>query len=244
MPSFSLRPFLKILMTAAIVVSSTLLASGQEPQLKKKQAIITQDAMAKYHILDKHDKQGLFQIWNIEVPKVRVQGAYIDNKRSGNWVFFDYEGRIIIRHNYTLNKLITYDVENLKTLQINILDGSDTLNNPDIRLPLVLSPYEIYHNILIDKIRKKFSASHHNRKIIDMTVTALVDTSGQASYNFAYTHNGYAYKVPFKLDNELFRLDWLPAMFKNKTYNSEVSFTVKYFAGPSATYSKSPKRLK
>ena len=244
MPLAILRTFLKISIIMTMAISSISFATGQEPALKKKQAMVTQDAVANYYVLKNHDKQGLFQIWNLETPRVRVQGGFTDNKRSGNWVFFDHAGQIIIRHNYTLNKLITYDVENLKAFKITIYDGPDTLNNPEVRLPLVLSPYEIYHNILVNKIRKKFPTSHHNRKIIDMTITALVDSSGGATYNFAYSLYGYHYKVPFRLSNEMFPLDCLPARFENKTYNSEVSFTVKYFAGPIGTYSKWRKRAK
>jgi hypothetical protein len=239
---FSLRRFSKIKLIAAIVISTSTIASAQEPLLKKKQAKVTMDAMANYYASGKNIKQGLFQIWNVEVPKVRVQGGFNNNKRSGNWVFFDYQGKIIIRHNYTLNKLITYDKENLKNLEIKVFDGSDVLTNPDVRPPLVLSTFEIYHSMLLEKVRKRFPAAHQNRKIIEMTITAFVDSSGQATYNFAYNFNEQPYKVFFKVKNDLFQLDWLPAKFENKTYDSEASFTVKYWAGPSVSRSGRPYR--
>jgi len=56
-----------------------------------------------YTVIEKSYKEGILHgplkyYWNN--GNIRVQGSYLNQKRSGNWKNFDVNGKIILEENY------------------------------------------------------------------------------------------------------------------------------------------------
>lgn len=163
--------------------------------------------------------------------QIRLQGSYKDNKRSGNWYCFNAEGKMVLRYNYDVKKLISLDDKAFDSVEVEILD-----KNPDV-VSKASNPYPMcdigqLKTILIEELKNdpKFKSE---AGMIDANITVKINAEGKAQYYAKYTLNNVVYDTTIFLQDKLFTIEWFPSQYESRSYKSEFNFSARFQLLPS-----------
>lgn len=203
----------------------------------EKTGKLVDESKVTYNINENKKLEGAFKIEDA-ANVLRLRGSYIADKRSGDWYCFDAKGKMVLRYNYTVGKLLSLEQGDLTTLDIKVLDkNTEVANNASIPIPIC--SIDQYKTILIEELKDQLPGKE-KAGIIDVTaeIIAMIDGNGSAKYVALYAVNGVENKVVIYLKDKLFDLEWLPAKYNGKTYKSEVKFSTSFQIDPSTSSSK------
>lgn len=116
---------------------------AQTAELKEKKIPLNDDLRVVYHVKENNIKQGSYYIQNAKSAQFFVRGAYTDNKRSGNWYFYNEAGKPETIYSYQQNRLDFIDSALLNKLTINI-PGQDKEISENSQIPVLLSPIKVF----------------------------------------------------------------------------------------------------
>lgn len=168
---------------------------------------------------------------------LRLRGSYKENKRTGDWYCFDAAGKMVLRYNYTVNKLLSLEQTELAALTIKVIDRNDDVAT-NASIPVPICAIDQYKHLMEEELKDQLPAKLKAAKTtVSAEIVASIDATGEAKYIAFYTANGVEEKVNLYLKDKLFNLEWLPAKYNDKTYKSEVKFTTTLELDP-ASFSK------
>ncbi|SFG57950.1 toxin-antitoxin system YwqK family antitoxin [Pedobacter insulae] len=218
---------MKVVLTSSLIVG---LAVALFSTIEKKGNLIDQSKVT-YNITEDKKLNGAYLIEDAD-NVTRLRGSYVDNKRTGDWYCFDKAGKLVLRYNYTANKLLSLDKDAMTTLEIKVVDKDvDVATNA--RIPVPICSVEQYKKLLIEELKDAIPAKDRAEKLsVTADITAMVDQNGSAKYVALYLLKGVEYKANLYTKDKLFSLEWLPAKYNDKTYKSEVKFSSTFELDP------------
>lgn len=197
------------ILLAFILVYTFSFSQDNLKQIIKKDN--SNDIVEKYFVLktDKKIIQGKYK--RFMDNDLIAEGQYSNNKKSGNWKFYGYNGKLELEYNYDSNIVVSYDQNQL----------IDTLDRPVILLGSSIEP----RRYIQMNLRYPVDAQENNKsgRII---ISILIDENGKI----------YGYEIKQKiypsLDNAALEAvkkiigEWLPAIYKGKNIKSRFDIPV------------------
>ena len=211
-----IKPFLLSL----TFITTSLIVQAQNDGLKEKKIALNDDLRVVYHVKENNVKQGSYYIQNIKSSQFYVRGAYTDNKRSGNWYFYNEAGKPETIYSYQQNKLAFIDSTLLNKLTITI-PGEDKEVSEKSQIPVLLSPIKLFLAEMSNNIT--IPPDHFpGNESLPIQIKAAIDVNGITKYFLIYNHNGKPLEQQIKLKRSPFEIEWAPAVYNKKPVNSEV----------------------
>ncbi len=193
----------------------------------EKTGKLVDDSKVTYNIGEDKQLNGAYKIEDAG-NSLRLRGNYLDNKRTGDWYCFNTAGKVVLRYNYSVGKLLSLEQTELDALEISVIDKNEEVKTK-ASIPLPICSIEQYKQLLIGELKDQIPAKEIQGVVtVNAVITALVDSKGGAKYLASYSISGVEYKTVVYLKDKLFDLDWIPAKFNDKTYKSEVKFATSF----------------
>lgn len=208
----------KILLFILILLPQFLYAQETRKMQNKK-------GKETYHVLkaDKNTKQGTYIKRSYE-DKILVKGQYENNKKSGIWEFYDLQGELVLKYDYSNDSIVFNEMQDI------ITNKKYKVLEPHIGKSLTREPIylggdayiisEVFRNI-------KYPAyALRNKKTGEVMVSFTVDKNGKTSNFHVKKPEGYG------LDEEAIRVlellpdNWLPGLIDEEAIDVEVDFPV------------------
>lgn len=220
---------MKIALTSSLIVG---LAAVLFSTVEKSGSLVDQSKVT-YNLTEDKKLTGAYLIQDA-ANVIRLRGSYTDNKRSGDWYCFDQTGKLVLRYNYTANKLLSLDQSSLTSLEIKVID-----KDPDVttnaRIPIPVCSVDQFKKLMVEELKDQIPAKDKAEKVsVTADITAMIDANGAAKYAALYYIKGVEYKATIYTKDKLFNLEWLPAKYNDKTYKSEVKFSSTFDLDPNA----------
>lgn len=221
---------MKLILTSSLLVA---LATALYSTIEKSGTLVDQSKVT-YNITEDKKLSGAFVIEDA-AKVIRLRGSYTDNKRSGDWYCFDQTGKMVMRYNYSANKLLSLDQASLSSLEIKVVDKDPDVST-NARIPVPICSVEQFKKILVEELKDQIPAKDRSEKVsLTADITAMIDQHGSAKYIALYIMKGVEYKANIYTKDKLFNLEWLPAKYNDKTYKSEVKFSSTFELDPGAS---------
>ena len=218
---------MKTVLTSSLIVGlATFLLSTIE-----KTGKLVDDSKVTFNITEDKKLTGTYLIQDV-ANVTRLRGSYADNKRFGDWYCFDNTGKLVLRYNYTTNKLLSLDQSTLTSLEFKVIDKDpDVVSNA--RIPIPICSVEQYKKLMVEELKDQMPVKDRS-EIANVTadISAMIDQNGTAKYTALYVLKGVEYKVNLYIKDKIFSLEWLPAKYNDKTYKSEVKFSSVFDINP------------
>jgi hypothetical protein len=206
--------------TALVMLLTPLAAMSQDKLVKKK---VSLNLTEQYHVSnsDKDVRQGLYMVTDADGGAV-VRGKYENNKKTGTWMFYDPNNKLVQQ----------YDYNNSKMLYTNQDSGSFIKTDYSISAPdkaSVQAPVKIGGSTLA------FLSFYNTKDIppsilkeksdINIKYTINVEPTGQIGDVYAdYESNGTTErKKVYVRSNSSGLLDFIPAKVDGKEVKSTVT---------------------
>jgi len=219
-------------MKRIILATVTTLTFGIISLNKEKTAKLSDNSVVKYNVDDNGKKAGAFVISSAKGITL-LRGSYLNDVRTGDWYCFDKTGQVLLRYNYSLKKLVALDNKQISDFEFKVLDNNEDVTK-NARIPVPICSIEQFKSLfiseLINQIPPKLKSAKAN---FQAEVTILINEKGDAKYIAKYIVEGYEYKTSLDLDNKIFKVEWLPAVYNDKAYKAEVKFNVNFSIDPS-----------
>ena len=206
---------------ALIITVGSFSALAQNAELKEKKSTLNPDAVLIYHVSSNQIKNGPFYIKKPNNDQVLLKGAYTDNKRCGNWYFYDDKGQLETCYSYQQDKLAFIDSTLLSKIAINIPGQTDEVA-ANSTIPVLLSPM----NLFLAQITKELQIPQEHfqdGKPLPIDVISEIDETGAPKYSVSYKYQDKAIKHDVKLKNSnTFNIEWIPASYNKKPIKSQL----------------------
>lgn len=200
----------------------------------EKTGKLVDDSKVTYNLNEDRKLTGAFKIEDSK-DILRLRGTYLDSKRTGDWYCFDANGKMVLRYNYSMGKLLSLEQADLTAFEIKIID-KDVDVTTNARVPIPICSVDQYKKLMEEELKDQLPVKLKGEKNqISADIVALIDASGSAKYIAYYSINGVEDKVTLYLRDKLFNLEWLPAKYNDKTYKSEVKFSTTFISDPSTS---------
>lgn len=203
----------------------------------EKTGKLVDDSKVTYNIGEDKQLNGAYKIEDA-AKVLRLRGSYLGNKRTGDWYCFNAAGKVVLRYNYTVDKLLSLEQTELDALEISVIDKNEDVKTK-ASIPLPICSIDQYKMLLTEELKDQIPTKDIQGIVtVNAEITALVDSKGGAKYVANYAINGVDYKLVIYLKDKLFDLDWIPAKFNEKTYKSEVKFATSFKMDSANTLNK------
>ncbi|MEJ5962250.1 hypothetical protein [Pedobacter immunditicola] len=212
------------------ITSILILASGALAVLEKTGKLVDQSKVS-YNINDEKLLDGVYTIADT-AHVTRLRGSYAQNKRVGNWYCFNAQGKVVLRYNYDLNKLVALEKEELNAVEIKILDKNAKVAEK-ASVPIPVCSIDQYKSLMVAELKDELS--RHDKLSagnVDAKITALVKADGTAIYTAQYNLSGVSYTTKIYPKDKLFTIQWLPAAYEGKALKSEFTFVSSFMFKP------------
>ncbi len=224
---------MKLLLSTSLVLS---VVTGLFFATEKSGKLVDQSKVT-YNVGEDKQLNGAYKIEDAS-NVLRLRGSYTANKRAGDWYCFNAAGKMVMRYNYTVGKLLSLEQAELAALEIQVIDkNKEVTTGASIPLPVV--SIEQYKKLLVEELKDQIPAKERVGKVeVTAEITALVSAKGDAKYIANYSINGIDNKLVIYLKDKLFDLEWIPAKYNDKTYKSEVKFSTSFQMDSASSSSK------
>lgn len=193
------------------------------PAVEKTGRLVDQSRVS-YNLSENEVLNGAFEIKDVK-ETTRLRGAYTNDKRTGNWYCFDASGKMVLRYNYDLKKLVTLDEDQLAGMSVTILD-----KNPEVvkgaSVPVPICSMEQVKRIVEEQLKNDIPAklkAEGGQVTADFSVR--INADGQAKYFAKYVFKDVSYTTMVFVKDKVFKIEWLPATYEGKGYKSEIAFS-------------------
>ena len=211
--------YLKPTALSLALLAAGMTAYAQKADLKEKKLVLNESAKIVYHVNSDNEKEGPYYIKSAKNDQLIIKGAYDDDKRSGNWYFYDEAGKPETVYSYQQNKLAFIDSSFVNKLTVNI-PGQDKEVVEKTQIPVMLSSMKLFlaqmaENIIIPQ-------DHFTGENLPIQIKAVVDEKGDARYSVKYKYNKKDFEQPVILKRSAFDIEWIPAIYNKKPIKAEV----------------------
>jgi len=179
---------------------------------------------------------GLFSVKNDGVTMLR--GNYVDDKRVGNWYFFNPDNTLYMRYNYDQHKLLFIDDKVLTVANIRIVSEEEEVKTK-ASIPVPLLSLSQYYALVLEAAKRALPEKYQILGTqLPVELVASIDKNGIAKYSVNYIIKDKLLKTSFLIDKPEFKVEWVPSALNGKNYPSE--FTIK----TDLIYSREPDQIK
>ncbi|MCX2573673.1 hypothetical protein [Pedobacter sandarakinus] len=210
----------------------TTLALSSFFVLAQKTEKLSNDCVVTYNVDESGKKEGSYLV-NDRANNTVLRGSYKGGLRSGDWYAFDREGKVLLRYNYSLKKLVTLSDKQVGDFSYKILDKNEDISK-NARIPVAICSADLLKSYvasqLVNQMPIKLKA---NKAAVSGSVLVMLDANGSPKYVVEYGIEGVGYKATVDLDSKAFQIDWIPATLADKTFKSEVRFDINFNIDPS-----------
>lgn len=205
--------FLSIMVFALVGISSKVL-------LEEKKATLVDFSTVTYYLNENKKLDSAYTIENRE-KKVWLRGSYKESERTGNWYCFNSDGKVFLRYNYNLNKLLFLDTNAMKNVDVNILDDNKDIQDK-ASIPLPICSMDQYVSLFGSQIGNILSKDNSIVTAdVPIEVVANLDRKGRVDYHLAYLVGNLTINTPLKLQETKFDVLWLASTYEGKIIPSE-----------------------
>jgi len=159
---------------------------------------------------------------------VLIKGYYKNGVRDSIWEYYDYDGKVIQRYDFTKNELTYYSLtDEEKSKKYRLINGAGNQEISLTRPPLYLGGTDNLNFALAKEINYPRMATE-NGKMGTVNVVFTIDKNGRTSNYHVDTPLGYG------LDEESIRVvklladNWLPGLLNGEAVDIEYTQPVKY----------------
>jgi antitoxin component YwqK of YwqJK toxin-antitoxin module len=202
-----------------ICILTSICALGQETVLKERKGesyyVLKDDPKIKHGAYQFSNKKGLIE-----------KGQYDNDKKIGVWEFYDKDGNLEQKYNYTSNQLIfNKEVKQFVSYKI-IMDGKPTDIVPDTP-PVFIGGLSKYDRFIANNLKypgESKSKGIEGRQLVLMSLSKQGDIVGTSIYR----------AIAPDIDNEALRLinelpkEWIPARHQNENVGVLVGLPVSF----------------
>jgi hypothetical protein len=209
-----------------------LLGISTKMLITEKKATLGDFSTLTYNVNDDKKLEGAYTVESMD-KKVWLRGSYKSDARSGNWYAFNSDGKVFLRYNYDVKKLLMIDSASLSKFDVEILDkNADAVSKASIPFPICsIDQYLSLFNSQVSAIIGK--EVNMGEPQVPIEIAATINSKGRVDYMLTYTVGKMNYTSSIKVLEPKFDLEWIPAMYEGKIIPSK--FTVK------STFSKNAK---
>jgi len=211
---------MKIFIASSLLIGLTLITLNSIEKTGK----LIDKSQVTYNLTEDKVLDGAYTIQDA-ANVTRLRGSYAKDKRTGNWYCFNSKGKLVLRYNYDLKKLVHFEDEELNGVEITVLDkDTDVVKNASIPLPIC--SIEQFKTLIVSELKDEISLKNKDVGAdVEAEITALVKADGKVLYNVKYALKGLSYTTMVFPKDKLFSIQWLPATYKDKAYKSEFKFS-------------------
>lgn len=206
---------------SSIVVMTMLFVNFDKVE---KSAKLIDQSKVFYNLSEDDKLEGAYEIKDVN-QLTRLRGSYIKNKRSGNWYCFDASGKMVLRYNYDLKKLVSLDEDQFAGVSVTVLDKDpDAVKNAS--MPVAVCSMDQMKKIVEEQLKNDIPAkmkAEGGQVTADFSIK--VNPDGEAKYFAKYVFKDLSYTTMVYVKSKVFELEWLPATYNGKAYKSEVTFS-------------------
>lgn len=150
-----------------------------------------------------------------------LRGNYVDQKRVGNWYFFNKDKSLYARYNYDAKKLLFVDTKMLALASVNVKSANDEINTKaSVSFPLL--SLEQYLPLVTRLAESTVPISDiYKLDQNSVFIVAKVSDSGKADYFVNYEIKGEKKELALTVDKMPFSIDWIVSSYEGKNYPSE-----------------------
>ncbi|WP_316797096.1 hypothetical protein [Pedobacter agri] len=209
---------IKIVLVLAI--SSVLLSTANA----QKTIILSDQTKVVYAMNDSKKIEGIYSVLK-EEDKVFLRGAYKDNVRVGNWYGFNDDGKVFLRYNYDLKKLLFLDTTSINRLKVEI-DSKDPEIKEKASIPVPIISIDQYISLLGTELKRVVKTENKNADgTLEADLITKIEKNGKPNYQAQYLADGILVTKKLMVSEKGFDIDWIPASYNGVTYPS--TFSVK-----------------
>lgn len=206
---------------SSIVVMTMLFVNFDKVE---KSAKLIDQSKVFYNLSEDDKLEGAYEIKDVN-QLTRLRGSYIKNKRAGNWYCFDASGKMVLRYNYDLKKLVSLDEDQFAGVSVTVLDKDpDAVKNAS--MPVAVCSMDQMKKIVEEQLKNDIPAkmkAEGGQVTADFSIK--VNPDGGAKYFAKYVFKDLSYTTMVYVKSKVFELEWLPATYNGKAYKSEVTFS-------------------
>ena len=214
--------FAVLLILAILVLGSVF---GQ-----KTKEIFNKNTNEMYEVLksDKSVKHGYYKKYGSD-NKIRISGNFKNGIEDSVWKYYNRNSEVIQKYDFNKKELIYFAKEeqnkNIKILLIDSLFKNEIIFD---RPPLYVGGIDAMYTFLGENIRYPVEAQRSN-KSGNVMISFKIDENGKCS-NFNFEQKiGYGMdEEAMRILKELCRINWYPAISKEKKVSVEYHFRIVY----------------
>ena len=190
----------------------------------QKSAILSDQSTVNYVVNDQKQLEGPFSIYRTK-DEVFLRGSYRNNMRSGNWYAFNQEGKVFMRYNYDLKKVLFIDTVSINRLNVQVAT-KDSQIREKASIPFPVCSIDQYISLLGTELKRLILQENKGADgNLNVELVADVSKDGKANYYGLYNANGVNSKKRLILPDNNFKIDWIPASYNGEKYAA--TFSVK-----------------
>lgn len=213
---------MKIYLSTLAVFVTLQLCQAQE----QKTSSLSDQTKVVYAMNNAKKLDGVYSIVKDE-DKVFLRGIYKENSRTGNWYAFNNDGKVFLRYNYDLKKLIYLDTVSINRLKVEVKS-----NDPEVKekasIPVPIASIDQYISLLGTELKRVILKDNKNADgTLDADLITNIDKNGKASYEASYTVDGIPVTKRLIISEKTFDIDWIPSSYKGVNYASVFSVKAK-----------------
>lgn len=195
-----------------LLVGSAITAKAQS----EKKTRLNDSSEVVYFVDASGSKDGIYTIKNLSNDGVWAQGSYKNGERQKNWNFFASDFKLAVRYDYDTKKLMYLNNDMMKDVIIKIISDDDAVKK-GASVPVPLCSVDYLTLLEASSMPANVDAVGDKAEI-----TAHIGADGKAFYSVVYIGTGKKTKpVFFKLPEDKFNVDWIPASYNNKPVDAE-----------------------
>ncbi|AZI24811.1 MAG: hypothetical protein ABWZ79_14840 [Pedobacter agri] len=199
---------------------------------EQKTSVLSDQTKVVYAMNDSKKIEGVYSVLK-EEDKVFLRGAYKDNVRTGNWYAFNDDGKVFLRYNYDLKKLLFLDTTSINRLKVEI-DAKDPEVKEKASIPVPITSIDQYISLLGTELKRMVKTENKNADgTLEADLITKIDKNGRANYQAQYVADGILVTKKLVISEKGFDIDWIPSSYKGVNYaatfsvKARISFTEK-----------------
>jgi hypothetical protein len=202
----------------ALMLAQGVLTFAQTP-LKEKKTIIASETELVYQTDENRTKDGSYYVSNTKNNNVWLKGNYANDKRIGNWYFFDGQNNVMFRYNFDNKKLLYLNPLFYKNAKI-VIDSKNEDVKLDATVPIPLFPMDLLLNLAVEDINV-ITTLDKIKNSDRLNFVSTIKTNGNATYTLEDI-NGKIILKDINLKIKDFPLEWIASNFNNEVIGSKI----------------------
>lgn len=208
----------KISLITVAILSTLQICKAQE----QKTSTLSDQTKVVYAMNDSKKLNGAYAVVKND-DEIFLRGVYKDNTRSGNWYAFNNDGKVFLRYNYDLKKLVFLDTTSISRLKVEVI-AADPVIKEKASIPVPIASIDQYISLLGTELKRVILKENKSADgTLDADLITNIDKDGKATYEAKYTADGIPVTKRLIISEKAFDIDWIPSSYNGINYASVFS---------------------